>query len=647
MSALLWALPGLPIALGAVLALAGRRADVVARAAGVGGILATAAVAGWAVLARPAVEVRWLGALRAGLAVDGLSAVMVVTVLVVALAVVVFATADPEIAEAPARFFGLLLLFVGAMLGTVTATSLGALLGFWEVMGACSWALIGFAWREDGPPRAANQAFLVTRAGDLGLYLACAAAVAGAGTLQIAALAELPEPWLAAVAAGLIAAAVGKSAQLPLSTWLRAAMQGPSPVSALLHSATMVAAGAYLLLRTAPVLEAAGWAAPLVAWLGAVTALVLGLVAVAQRDLKQLLAASTCAQMGFLLLAAGAAGVPAGTAHLVAHAAFKSLLFLSAGALLAVYGTRDLARLRGAARGRPVFGTALALGGLSLAAVPPLSGWVTKDEVLAAALERSLALYLVALAAGAVSALYAGKMLVILLGPRDEGLARAERPLTTPLWLPSAILAVAVVGLAVLGLPAVRQTFEELVGGPTTPAPHLWELALSAALAVAALAAAAVLARSRRLALDTHPDGLVGWLRDWLHLDQLGAVVVVRPVVALAAALAALDDHVVDAGVRGVGGVARWVSGVASREDRLLDRLIEALATSTSGLADISRGADERGVDGAVEGLAGGLGAAGRLARRPQTGSRYDYYAQALVVLVVLAAVFTLLGALT
>ncbi|MFC7106648.1 proton-conducting transporter membrane subunit [Nonomuraea rubra] len=170
-------------------------------------------------------------------------------------------------------------------------------------------------------------------------------------------------------------AALGKSAQLPFSFWLSRAMAGPSPVSALLHSATMVAAGAYLLLRLQPLLAATGWAATLVAWAGALTALLLGGVALAQRDLKQLLAASTCAQLGFMVMAAGLGAVAGGAAHLVAHAAVKSLLFLGAGAWLFSLGTESLDELRGAARRHRLVGVTFAVGALALAGVPPcLSG---------------------------------------------------------------------------------------------------------------------------------------------------------------------------------------------------------------------------------------------------------------------------------
>lgn len=352
MSALLWALVAVPLGGGVLLLVAGRRADRVAP----GWALTVAAAAmGLAIAAafrHPVAQAPLLDGLPVRLAVDGLSGLLAVTVTVVTLAVLLFSAAEFGPDEARARFFGLMLVFAGSMLVTVTAATLPVLLMGWEVMGATSWALIGYWWRDPERTIAADTAFLTTRTADLGLYLAAGAALASGrdATLSLDGLARAEDPWLSFVTAGIVVAAFGKSAQLPFSFWLSKAMQGPSPVSALLHSATMVIAGAYLLLRTGPLLDASGWGDEVVAWTGAATALCLGLVAVAQTDLKQLLAASSCAQIGFMVLAAGAGATTGGTLQLIAHAAAKSLLFLAAGAWLTALGTQQLPELLGAAR---------------------------------------------------------------------------------------------------------------------------------------------------------------------------------------------------------------------------------------------------------------------------------------------------------
>lgn len=375
MSALLWALVALPLGTGVLLLVAGRRAD---RAAPAVALAVTAAALGLAITAafrHPAVRAPFLDGLPMRFAVDGLSGVLVITVTAVTLAVLLFSAAEFGADEARARFFGLMLLFAGSMLATVTAATLPVLLMGWEVMGATSWALIGYWWRDPERTSAADTAFLTTRTADLGLYLAAGAALAGGQdpTLSLDGLARADDPWLSFLTAGIIVAALGKSAQLPFSFWLSKAMQGPSPVSALLHSATMVVAGAYLLLRTGPLLDASGWGDDVVAWTGAATALCLGLVAVAQTDLKQLLAASSCAQIGFMVLAAGTDATSGGTLQLIAHAAAKSLLFLAAGAWLTALGTQRLPELLGAARHSRTVGAAFTVAALTLAGLPALA----------------------------------------------------------------------------------------------------------------------------------------------------------------------------------------------------------------------------------------------------------------------------------
>jgi NADH-quinone oxidoreductase subunit L len=534
----------------------------------------------------------FLDGISFGLGVDGLSAVMVVTVVVVLLAVLVFAAGEFR----SVRFYGLMLLFAAAMLVTVTATTLLTLLMAWEVMGATSYALIGFWWREPRRVRSGLVAFLTTRAADLGMYLAAGAAFAGgAHGLELDRLAGLPDGWRDVVAAGLMIAALGKSAQLPFSFWLSRAMDGPSPVSALLHSATMVAAGAYLLLRMAPLLDATFWAAVTVAWVGAATAVLLGAVAAVQRDLKQLLAASTCAQVGFMVLAAGTGGVAAGTWQLVAHAVTKSLLFLCAGAWLTALGTKNLTELRGAARRYRLVGVTFTVGALSLAGVPPLSLWATKDHVLTAALHESVPLYLVGLAAAALSAAYAGRALALVWAPT----AGEKEPVPRPQLMALPPLAAGAVGLGVLALP-----------GWWSVDPAWWELVVSGVLAllVAGLTARVV----------SHSDlPASAPLLDWLGLEKLANTVVARPTLALANGLARFDD-------KAVAGSVRATAAVGTAFARLVDRRVEW------------------SVDRLVRLVARWFRGLGRLARRPQTGQLHHYYAQAVVVLAALAVLLLL-----
>jgi NADH-quinone oxidoreductase subunit L len=618
---LAWLLPAVPLAAGAGLAVAGRRVNAAAPWAGAAAGAVTLVLACAAAAVRPSASAPLFAGIPAGIRVDGLSAVLVLTVAAVTLGVLVFAAGEFGPEENRGRFFGLMLIFAGAMLVTVTATTLALLLMGWEMMGATSYALIGYWWREPRRVTAANVAFLTTRAADLGLYVAAGAALAGGvSSLALAGLPRTSSPWLDVVTAGVVLAAFGKSAQLPLSFWLSRAMEGPSPVSALLHSATMVAAGAYLLLRTQALLAASGWGEPAVAWTGAATALVLGLVAVAQDDLKQLLAASTCAQVGFMVLAAGSGGVAGGVMQLVAHAAVKSLLFLTAGAWLTALGTKQLGALRGAARQYPVVGAAFTVGALTLAGLPPLSLWVTKDEVLAAALHQGAALYATGLAAAVVSAVYSIKALWYVWQPVPAGAAsgydteragtRRVAPVTVP---PLIVLAAAAATLGVLAVPAVAGPLDRALGAAGQPSPTWWQLSLSALLAVAASA----LAWSRGAAGMPVPAAVTGWLARWLDLERAAVLLVARPVLALAGFLAQFDDQILD---RAVLGLARGGVVLARAAARL----------------------DDGGIDEVVRAVAAGARRLGQLARRPQTGQVYAYYAQAAVAFAVLALVLIL-----
>ena len=620
---LAWLLPSAPLAAGACLAVAGNRARRVAPAAGTLTAAVTLGLACAAAALRPSGTAPLFDGIAAGIQVDGLAAVMVVMVTGVTLAVLAFAAAQPEPAPAEnrGRFSGLMLLFAGAMLVTVTASTLPLLLMGWEAMGAASYALIGYWWRE--PPRvtAASTAFLVTRAADLGLYVAAGAAVAGgAGSLSLVALPHAAQPWLTVITVGVVLAALGKSAQLPFSFWLSRAMAGPSPVSALLHSATMAAAGAYLLLRVSPLLEASGWGRPATAWAGVVTALALGLVAVAQSDLKQLLAASTCAQVGFMVLAAGAGGIRGGVMQLVAHAVTKSLLFLVAGAWLAALGTKRLPALRGAARRYRFAGVTFTIGAAVLAGLPPGSLWLAKDEVLAAAYRLSPALYAVGLAAAVVSAVYSAKAAWYVWQPVPGDAAagydteqHGTRRVAPATRLPLAILALASAALGVMALPGVSGPLGRALGAAGEPSAAGWELSASAVTAL--LAAGVTWWRGAR---PVPVPGLArDWLAGWLYLERAARLAVVSPVMWLARRLAAFDD-------------------------RVLDRAVTGAARGTLTLARAAALADDSGIDRLVAGIATGARSLGRAARRPQTGQVHAYYAQAAVALAVLALIFVL-----
>jgi NADH:ubiquinone oxidoreductase subunit 5 (subunit L)/multisubunit Na+/H+ antiporter MnhA subunit len=601
----LWLTLLLPAVAGSLLALS-RRIERAVVPLSLGTAALTVALSLVVAVQRPSVSVPFLAGADFGMRVDTLAALMLPTVASVTLLVLVFSTG--EIREAQGRFHGLMLLFAASALLTVTATTVPTLLFAWEVMGATSYALIAFWWRDDHRVSAGLTAFLTTRTADLGLYLAAGAALAGGAGLALAQLPESSAPWRDVIAAGILVAALGKAAQLPFSFWLSRAMEGPSPVSALLHSAAMVAMGGYLLLRVQPLLAATGWAGPVTAWLGVATAIMLGVVALAQTDLKQLLAASTSAQLGFVVMAAGAGSVSGGVTHLVAHASTKALLFLAAGAWLGALGTKHLEGLRGVARRWLLVGVTATIGALSLAGIVPLSLWATKDAVLAAALEQSAWLYAAGLVAAGLSAAYAGKVVWVVwrhVPPADRAAVEAhrdeERTGTGEIGvlerLPLLVLAAGAALLALLALPPISGALAEALGQPGVPEVTPLEMLISAAVAVTVVAA---VARWRL------PEPR--WAAGWLGLEKVAHLFVVRPALRTAEALARFDDHV-------------------------LDRGVTVVATAVLRLARAAGAADDRELDGIVEGLARQVRRLGRLARRPQTGQLYQYYVQAVVVL--------------
>lgn len=345
-----------------------------------------------------------------------LTSVLSALVATVAAFVLVYATGymgkDPE----KPRFFGTMLLFVTAMQLLVLSGDWITLLGAWEMIGFASYLLIGFWHTRPGVASAATRAFLYTRSADLGLYIGAFLLIGIAGTTEIST--TLTISGTPALIAGLLllVAAMGKSAQVPLQDWLQRAMAGPTPVSALLHSATLVAAGAILLIRIAPMLPAGAMLA--IGIIGGITAVVTGLIALAEPDLKRMLAASTSSQYGLMLVAIGA-GVPiAALLHLIAHAAIKSSLFLGAGVFQHDRDSTEMQDLAGVGRSRPGVFAGFAISALALAGLPPLAGFFSKDAIIAATLDGPTALWLtpLVLAGTVLTGAYMGRALNVLWG---------------------------------------------------------------------------------------------------------------------------------------------------------------------------------------------------------------------------------------
>lgn len=620
---MLWSLPLLSLLAGAVLGVAFRRGGAVRGALGgvaVAVVAATAGIAGWAVSARPAAALDWGAGLALTLRTDH-PAVVVMALLVplVALPVVAYAAAHED-ARGLGRLVGGLVAFVGAMELLVLAGDLLTLLIGWELVGALSWGLIAHRWWEPGTPGAAAHAFNATRFGDLGLFLAAAAAISVTGSASYADLAAVDGAASHVVAGGVLLAAAAKSAQGPFAPWLFSAMAGPTPVSALLHAATMVAAGGYLLVRLAPALQPVGWFGPAVVTVGLATALAAGVVAVLQPRAKRLLAASTSAQYGLVLVAVGAGSAAAGLAHLVAHAVAKAPLFLAAGLAISAAGSHTLGGMR-LGRTLPTVAWLALPASLALAAVPPLGAAWTKEAVTAAAGERAAWLAVAVAVAGGLSAAYAARFQALAYGPGPERVPARRPGGVEPVAIGS--LAVATVALSGVWLPGGRALAEAVAGGILPEAPP-WERVVSLAGITAGLAGALVAWRRGRLVAGPVAARAA---ETWLGLVPATRRLAVDPALALAASLARFDDRVVDAGVRGAAAVGRALSSLLTRlTEPRIDRVVRRLATLAQAAAGRSSRADDGAVDGTVRAIAGGAWKLGGRSRELQTGLSHHYY---------------------
>ena len=325
-----------------------------------------------------------------GFEVTALGALMLFIVTLVSLLVHVYSKGYMKGDERLPTFYAYLGLFTFAMLGLVISTNLLQLYIFWELVGLGSFLLIGFYFFKEEAKAAAKKAFIMTRIGDVGLFIGMILIFWYAGSFEYDAIfraiytGDLP-PYMITITAILIfIGAMGKSGQFPLHTWLPDAMEGPTPVSALIHAATMVAAGVYLVATMFPLFSASTVAMQTVAIVGAFTAIFAASIGLVQTDIKRVLAYSTVSQLGYMMLALGSAGYVAGVFHLTTHAFFKALLFLAAGSVIHAVHTQNINKMGGLQKKMKVTGTLFLIGTLAISGVPLLSGFFSKDEILAA-----------------------------------------------------------------------------------------------------------------------------------------------------------------------------------------------------------------------------------------------------------------------
>src|SRR3989441_1274469 len=339
--------------------------------------------------------------LTVGYAVDPLSAVMLFVVTVVGSLIFVYSIGYMRGDPRYPRFFAYLSLFAASMLLLVLANNFLVLYAAWELVGLCSYLLIGFWFERPTAARASMKAFVTTRVGDFFMFLGILLLFFTVGSLQFETVfaavraGSLAGPVLTLAAVLVFGGAVGKSAQVPLHVWLPDAMEGPTPVSALIHAATMVAAGVYLVARTYPLFSGSPdhVALTVVAYIGGITALMAATIGIVQDDIKRVLAYSTISQLGYMMLGLGVLGYTAGVFHLMTHAFFKALLFLGAGSVIHAMNTNDIKQMGGLAKVMPATYVTMLVGGLALAGVPPFAGFWSKDEILLEAFHHDRTLF--------------------------------------------------------------------------------------------------------------------------------------------------------------------------------------------------------------------------------------------------------------
>jgi NADH-quinone oxidoreductase subunit L len=525
-----------------------------------------------------AITVRWFDwmpafGVNAALGWDRLSALMTLVVTGVGALIHLYSIGymkgDPRFG----RFFTYLNLFITSMLILVLADNFALLFVGWELVGLCSYLLISFWFEKETAAAAGKKAFVVNRVGDVGFIVALMLVFSHFGTFHFGTVFEsapsvLTTGTATAIGVLLLVGAAGKSAQLPLYVWLPDAMEGPTPVSALIHAATMVTAGVYMVARTSVIFDMAPTAAAIVAIVGTATALFAATIAVAQSDIKRVLAYSTISQLGYMFMGVGAGAYVAGVFHLMTHAFFKALLFLGAGSVIhGMHGEQDMWKMGGLRRKMPVTFVTMLLAWLAISGIPPLAGFWSKDEILGTVFERGGAwtvLWAVGLFTALLTAFYMTRLMwLTFFGTArwDDGVHPHESPAV--MTFPLLVLAALSVGGGLVNTP-FRTSLEHFLD-PVFEAVHLAaapEGSLAVTLAAVSVVAAllgigvAILRYRRR----TAPEAGLPWrvLGRGYYVDDFYGQVFARTGKLAAAWLAfRFDARGIDGAVEGVGAVTR------------------------------------------------------------------------------------------
>ncbi len=522
------------------------------------------------IFTRPAVsapELTWIDLggvfnVPLGFVLDSLSKTMLVLVSGIGSLIHIYSLGYMRDDEGKSRYFAALSLFMFAMLGIVLSNNFVMLFIFWELVGFTSYVLIGHWFYRDAPADAAKKAFITTRIGDFGFMIGILMIWAATGSVVFTEIAPrlsilMAHPAFLTVTALLIfCGAVGKSAQFPLHVWLPDAMEGPTPISALIHAATMVAAGVYMLVRVAFVIQTSQTALLVIAWIGTITAVMAALIATQQSDIKRILAYSTLSQLGYMVMAVGLASNEAAIFHLFTHAFFKALLFLAAGSVIVMlHHEQNIWKMGGLSRNLPITFLTFVAGALALIGCPPFSGFFSKDAILTLAYERNIPIFVLGLFTAFLTAFYVMRLLVIVFfGKPRSDIARKSNE--SPFVMTGPLIALAVLatlgGFAFFARNFVALPIEKEVGA-LVPVLAIGVLILGSGLAIAFY-------RNR-----TSEPFDIALLRQKFYFDDLYAWLIDWTQELLARIAAFFDRWIIDAGAVGGSGGGTWGIGALLR----------------------------------------------------------------------------------
>ena len=513
--------------------------------------------------------------------VDSLSATFLLIITGIGFLIHVYSTSYMHHDEGMVRYFAYLNLFVFSMLLLVLGANYLVMFIGWEGVGLCSYLLIGFWFKNHDYTNAAKKAFVMNRIGDLGFLVGMLLILYHFGTLSFgqffgqinAGTAPVTDNMYNWIAICLFIGATGKSAQIPLYTWLPDAMAGPTPVSALIHAATMVTAGIYMIARSSVLYNLAPMALDIIAWVGCITALLAATIAIKQYDIKKVLAYSTVSQLGFMFIALGMGAYTTAVFHVMTHAFFKALLFLGSGSVIhAMSGEQDIRSMGGLGKKMPITQITFLIGCLAIAGIPGFSGFFSKDEILASAYEHNQAIYWLGIVGAMMTAFYMFRLYTLTFRGKFRGTHEQEHHVhesPAAMTIPLVVLAILSVIGGYIGMPEVFSEQHRLFNFLSSSVTNLGEHAMEHSTEWMLLGISAGVAftfsiigwLANRKPIFEPNTGFANVLENKWYVDELYDAIIVRPLNALSSVLDRFAERSgIDGLVNGVGKSVRWGS---------------------------------------------------------------------------------------